>query len=319
MIKATNTQTAKKSVGIETAVSLQSAQPNIVFDQGIFRLACLAFVTIGLTPHPITPILKGGFPQNTFRGQVCLLQENLPEEENFTKGFIVRVMLVVQMIYTVRFVRQANRFVAGQCPAGKMCSIGKYRRNIFGMESTFRAALCGSAFPLLDYCVRFLSRTLNKWQAFYINFIILDSIVYIAFVSILVVAHLQSIPCIIETPRRTMFYVTKPQKLEPRRRYDASNPITDQINRVETICCSSSPSYQPDQTIHVPVPKITKVKERDQNSQSKENTDEIVLISSVIVKADTEQILESVEMAVSGTEQKVPASFVYLSKKLFRH
>ena len=171
---------------------------------------------------------------------------------------------------------------------------------------------------------------MSKWQAFYINFIFLDSIVYLAFVSILVVAQLQSIPSIIETPRRTVFYVSKPQKLEPRRRYDASNLLTDQINRIETICCSSSSCNQPDQTIHVPVPKIVlvpvpkirHVKEKDlvkQHSQSKENMDAIVLISSVIVKADSEQILDGVEMAISGTQQKVPARFVYLSNKLFRH
>ena len=72
----------------------------------------------------------------------------------------------------------------------------------------------------------------------------------------------------------------------------------------------------------MPVPKITEVKERDLlklHSQSKENTDEIVFIRSVIAKADSEQILESVEMAVSGTEQIVPARFVYLSNKLFQH
>ena len=245
-------------------------QTGKVCDQGIFRLAWLAFVTIALTPHPITPIIKGGFPQNTFRGQVCLLQEkienNLTDEENFTKGFLERVLLVVQIIYTLRFVLQVNRFVAGQCPGGKLSSIGKYRRNVLGMQSTFWAALCGSAFPLLDYFVRFLSRSLSKWQAFYVNFIILDGIVYLAFVSILVVAQLQSIPSIRETPRRTVFYVSKPERLEPRRWYDASNPRADQI--IETICCSSNSSNQPDQTKQVKVPKIKQVKERELPKQS---------------------------------------------------
>ena len=236
------------------------------FDQGIIRLAWLVFVTIALTPSPITPIIKGGFPQNTFRGQVCLLQEkNEKNQENFKKGFLERFPQVVEIIYTMRFVRQVNKFVDGQCPGRKMSSIGKYRRNILGLQSTFWAALFGAFFPLLDYFVRFLSRTLTKWQAFYVNFVILDSIVYLFYVSILVVAWMHHIPNLKETPRRIVFYVSKPQKLEPRRCCDVvSNPIiADQINRSETIFCSSNLSNQLDQRVHhVPEePKIRQVKE----------------------------------------------------------
>ena len=117
------------------------------FQQQISRLA---FVAIALTPAPLTPITKGGFPKNTFRGQVCLLQEKIESEEDFKKGFLERFPQVVEIIYTCRFVRQVNKFVDGHCPGGKICSIGKYRRNILGLQSSYWAALCGASIPLVS-------------------------------------------------------------------------------------------------------------------------------------------------------------------------
>ena len=234
----------------------------------VFRLAWLVFVTIALTPSPITPIIKGGFPQNTYRGQVCLLQEKIEgNQENFKKGFLERFPQIVEIIYTLRFVHKVNKFVDGHCPGRKMSSIGKYRRNILGLQSTFWAALCGASFPILDYFVRFLSQSFSKWEAFYVNFIILDGIVYLFYVSILVVAWLQDIPSLKETPRRIVFYVSKPQKIEPRRLSDAVsiNPKADQTNlrQSETLSCSSNSCNQTDPTKHVTkIPKIMQVKER---------------------------------------------------------
>ena len=203
----------------------------------MIRLALFVFISIALISSPIEPMIKGGFPQNTFSGQVCLLKiEDEQLEENFKKGFLVRFSQVVQIIYTLRFLRQVNKFVGGQCPAGKMCSIGKYRRNVFGLKETFWAALLGSFFPILDYFVRFLSRTLSKRRAFYVNFIVLDSLVHLFYVSILLFSQKQDIPSIEETPRRVVFYVSKPARLEPRRWCSANdispNPIVDQDNNM---------------------------------------------------------------------------------------
>ena len=233
----------------------------------------MVFVTIALTPSPITPILRGGFPQNTYRGQVCLLQEKIEgNQENFKKGFLERFPQIVEIIYTLRFVHKVNKFVDGHCPGRKMSSIGKYRRNILGLQSTFWAALCGASFPVVDYFVRFLSQSLNKWEAFYVNFFILDGIVYLFYVSILVVALMEDIPSLKEGPRRIVFYVSKPQKLEPRRCCGAvSNPKAVQTNLIgQTSSWSSNSRNQTDPSIHVTkIPKITKVKESDLKGKAK--------------------------------------------------
>ena len=125
---------------------------------------------------------------------------------------------------------------------------------------------------------------------------------------------MQYIPSIEETPRRTVFYVSKPQKLEPRRWYnvnvDASNPIADQNKQIH---CSSSSCNQASQAMPAPkVIEIMQVKEKpplQQSSHGKENTDEIVF----------KKIADCTEMDTSERKQKVPSRFVYLSKKLFAH
>ena len=104
----------------------------------VFRLAWLVFVTIALTPSPITPIIKGGFPQNTYRGQVCLLQEKIEgNQENFKKGFLERFPQIVEIIYTLRFVRKMNKFVDGQCPGGENELNWKIPEKYFGTEVDF--------------------------------------------------------------------------------------------------------------------------------------------------------------------------------------
>ena len=67
----------------------------------------------------------------------------------------------------------------GQCPGGKMSSIGKYQRNILGLKSTFWAGVSGSFFPLQNIVRAVTEHNLSRWHAFYVNFIFLDSLLYL--------------------------------------------------------------------------------------------------------------------------------------------
>ena len=190
----------------------------------IIRVAWLAFVTITITPSPITPMIRGIFPENTFRGKVCLLQDLKSGDENakgeiYKKDFLARFFLVIQIFYASRFLYRMTRYINGQCPAGKMCSIGKYQRNVLGLESTFWAGLSGSCFMLLQNIVRIVTeQNLNRWDAFYANFILLDSLIYLFYISIFSFAcSLKDIPSVSDTPRKVVFYVSRPREWEPRR------------------------------------------------------------------------------------------------------
>ena len=279
------------------------------------------FLTIGLTPELITPLIKGAFPQNTIRGKVCLLKE----EEVSAKGFLIRLPQLVQMSYTLRFVHKANSFVEGQCPGGKMCAIGKYRRNVLSLKSTFWAALSGSIFPSLDYSVRFLTRSLSKWPAFYVNFIFLDSLLYLFYIILFLVSQVEAIPSVVETPRRTTFYVSKPRQLEPRRSYqpvrvqqsqssssktDSGNVCNRQIQehdetRAMIIYCSSNSCKLAKSSKNYPQSRCKKQKQKNQNC---------VKIDAKVINVSTRRSLPMQKAAKLETRQDVMGRFSYLSK-----
>ena len=188
-----------------------------------FRLAWAAFVTITITPGHIAPMFDGLFPEKHFRGKVCMLQDlqagNEKEDgEIYKKDFFLRFCIVIQIFYAVKFYIQMTRYINGQCPGGKMSSIGKYRRNILGLQTTFWAGVSGSCFLLLQNLVRFVSvHYLSRWHAFYANFIILDSLIFLFYVSIFCFVCLKDIPSVSDPPRKIVFYVSRPTVLEPRR------------------------------------------------------------------------------------------------------
>ena len=290
----------------------------------IYRLAFGVFLIISLTPELITPLIKGAFPQNTIRGKICLLRG----EEVSAKGFLIRLPQLVQMSYTLRFVHKANSFVEGQCPGGKMCAIGKYRRNVLSLKSTFWAALSGSIFPSLDYSVRFLTRSLSKWPAFYVNFIFLDSLLYLFYIILFLVSQVEAIPSVVETPRRTTFYVSKPRQLEPRRSYQpvrvhqsqSSPSKTDTGNvcngisvenrqvqepRAMIIYCSSNSCRLAKSSKNYPQSRCKKQKQKNQNC---------VKIDAKVISVSPSCPLQIKKAAKLETRQDVMGRFSYLSK-----
>ena len=193
----------------------------------------MAFVTITVTPSPITPMIKGIFPEKTFRGKVCLLQ-HLQDEEIYKKDFLSRCFIVIQIFYATRFLFRMNRYINGRCPGGKMCSIGKYRRNIVGLNPTFWFGVSGSCFLLLQNIVRIITHGLSRWQAFYANFILLDSLIYLFYISIFCLACIEDIPSVSETSKTIVFYVSRPTVLEPRRPKRFQNPSPDPVPGTST-------------------------------------------------------------------------------------
>ena len=236
------------------------------------------------------------------------------------------------MSYTLRFVHKANSFVEGQCPGGKMCAIGKYRRNVLSLKSTFWAALSGSIFPSLDYFVRFLTRSLSKWPAFYVNFIFLDSLLYLFYIILFLVSQVEDIPSVVETPRRTTFYVSKPRQLEPRRSYQpvrvhqsqSSPSKTDTGNvcngisvenrqvqepRAMIIYCSSNSCRLAKSSKNYPQSRCKKQKQKNQNC---------VKIDAKVISVSPSCPLPIQKAAKLETRQDVMGRFSYLSKIWFQ-
>ena len=217
----------------------------------------MAFVTITVTPSPITPMIKGIFPEKTFRGKVCLLQ-HLQDEEIYKKDFLSRCFIVIQIFYATRFLFRMNRYINGRCPGGKMCSIGKYRRNIVGLNPTFWFGVSGSCFLLLQNLVRILTHGLSRWQAFYANFILLDSLIYLFYISIFCFACIEDIPSVSETSKTVVFYVSRPTVLEPRRPKRFQDPVPGTSTQI--IRPKECHQQNKNKNLNIKIPKLTHVR-----------------------------------------------------------
>ena len=178
--------------------------------------------------------------------------------------------MVIQIFYAIRFLFRINQYVKGQCPGGKMCSIGKYRKKVIGLEPTFWAGVSGSCFLLLQNLVRISTHDLSRWQAFYAHYILLDSLMYLFYISIFCFACLNDIPSVSDTPRKVVFYVSRPTALEPRRptrwKDSASDPVPGSSTQTEHV--NKKPNIK--------IPKLTHVQEyacadRQMTSTSKQH------------------------------------------------
>ena len=131
--------------------------------------------------------------------------------------FIMKFGLVVQLVYTLRFVKRIRKYVLGQCPGKKVSSIGKYRRNVVNLGCEFWCSVLGSCFPGLDYAVRKISMNQTPEFVFLVNFVLLDGAFYLFFVTLFFALSRDYIPSKELIPDKCFFYVSWPKHLEPRR------------------------------------------------------------------------------------------------------
>ena len=143
--------------------------------------------------------------------------DDVEEKEDSLQMYIMKFGLVVQFLYTLSFVKRIRKYVFGQCPGNNFSSIGRYRRNIVNLRWEFWCSVLGSCFPGVDYVVRKISMSQNPTFAFIVNFVLLDSVLYLFFVIFFLSVRREPIPSKEEAPKKCSFYVSKPRYLEPRR------------------------------------------------------------------------------------------------------
>ena len=146
--------------------------------------------------------------------------------------YIMKFGLVVQLLYTLSFVRRIRKYVLGQCPGKNLSSIGRYRRNVVDLRWEFWCSVLGSCFPGLDYVVRKISMTQTPKFAFFVNFVLLDSLLYLFFIIFFFSVSRLPIPSKKVAQQKRSFYVSpQPQQyLEPRRSEEITASLV--LNRV---------------------------------------------------------------------------------------
>ena len=199
---------------------VKKGQLDLKLFKQLYWLAWFGFISIELTMFPITPMIKGDFHFATSRGRICIMighLDDVEEQEDSLQMYIMKFGLVVQFLYTLSFVKRIRKYVFGQCPGNNFSSIGRYRRNIVNLRWEFWCSVLGSCFPGVDYVVRKISMSQNPTFAFIVNFVLLDSVLYLFFMVFFLSVRREPIPSKEEAPKKCSFYVSKPRYLEPRR------------------------------------------------------------------------------------------------------
>ena len=186
--------------------------------KSFFSQPTLVFVAICLNIYPINPILKGTYPQDTPLGKVCL-QIKIPNDEKKDQSRLLlgSVTQIIQFTYTFYFYWRIRRYVRKY--GRKLCAIGKYKRNCNTLKTTAPFAILGCCFPNFNYLFRdVITRSDASAQLVFIaQFLFADLCIDLFYTSLYFLSANDDIPSIEETPRRILFYVSRPKYLEPRR------------------------------------------------------------------------------------------------------
>ena len=125
------------------------------------------------------------------------------------------LLSMLQLIYTVWYYWRSQRYARRY--GSRLCAIGMYRRNCNSLKMTTIFALIGCVFPNIKMSLRDMILD-SKTHAQYVAQFLFGDICYdVIFVVLFLLSAKEDIPSEKETPRRTIFYVSKPKTLEPRR------------------------------------------------------------------------------------------------------
>ena len=197
---------------------LKQGSLNLKLFKQLHWLLWVALVTFGLIPFAITPIMLGNFPtQDSYRKQLCLGVLVHEKNEKDANPFGTKITMVIMVFYILRFVHKVKSFVHGQCPGGKMCSIGKFQRNVISLRVTSFIALILHCFFFVLPFIRELTQNMDKSKAFFVNFVVFDGFIYLLAVCVFIFARNHDMPTRKDAAKNVNFYVSKVEVLQPRR------------------------------------------------------------------------------------------------------
>ena len=197
---------------------LKKGALNLKLFKQLYWLLWVALVTFALIPFAITPIMLGNFPtQDSYRKQLCLGVLVHEKNEKDANPFGTKITMVIMVFYILRFVHKVKSFVHGQCPGGKMCSIGKFQRNVISLRVTSFIALILHCFFFVLPFIRELTQNMDRSKAFFVNFVVFDGFIYLLAVCVFIFARNHDMPTRKDAAKNANFYVSKVEVLQPRR------------------------------------------------------------------------------------------------------
>ena len=208
-----------------------------------------------LNMYPITPIIKGTYPQGTVLGKICLHISFNDEKkrENQTRLLLGNVLLILQTMYTLFFYFRIIRYV--QRYGQRLCAIGRYKRNCKTLKTTVCHAILVSCFPNLNIVIRNVITRSDNFAQYVAQFLFVDVCIDLFYIGLFLFTARDDVPSMEETPRRTLFYVSKPKYLEPRRP-EGVFPILARIDGTNSTGSRSCKDKPPN--IQIPLIRVTR-------------------------------------------------------------
>lgn len=161
--------------------------------------------------------MKGGFPEKTHRGQICLLE---PWSWPSPGKEIVVVLTLLNLIFIFAVKKRTNNFVIKLCHRRKMHCILKYRRNILTMNESIAFLVTWNLKSLFDnFWSKFYennispSRLFDVYNIYSFSFII----IYTFFFIVKINRSLQEMSQKGSKSGSAKFYAIFPSQIEPRR------------------------------------------------------------------------------------------------------
>ena len=124
----------------------------------------------------------------------------------------------LQVVFTIYLYLKAKKFTKGHCPHKKMSSIGKYKRNLMSHGETTMMAIMWNLMGVWETSnhYQYKNSEISPGTAFQAEnllwLIFGEGTIFLFTIGL----SLRDIPTIQQIPRRTKFYLHKPNALEPR-------------------------------------------------------------------------------------------------------
>ena len=195
-------------------------KPNLKLFNQLYWVVVFSMTVIELTISPFTQIAKGGFPENSHKGRICLLLENdHMVDYEWQKYKLFPIAMCSLALLNLRYTHlQIRRRLTKFCPNKRYSCIMTYKRNIVNFQTSLLWADIVLYYGIFDWLVLTVLNEYRSQMSIKTRYLIWNT--YSS--TIIEVLHLL-IPLVLVIPKPSRigsklgeFYVRQPV-LEPRR------------------------------------------------------------------------------------------------------
>ena len=119
---------------------VQNGSPNLTLFIHLHWLVFFIFTAMCYIGFPLTKQIKGDFPENTIKGQICMKMEFTLDQTNLRQRIMNLIFPLIMISTNMRFRISLSNFIKGRNLNMRSCAQfgGKNQRNIMTMDETLK-------------------------------------------------------------------------------------------------------------------------------------------------------------------------------------